>query len=229
MPLLDQHDVMDEFVSQLAAARPVPLIGSAGRAVPLPTGSVGEVLAGRRSVRSFADRPIAATDLSELLGTALAAERDRWPVRPTDDLTVLVQAYRVRGLATGWYEAAADGSLTVVAGTPQLPDPAAHFDDAPAVLSFGGDLRTAVRHAGVAGYSDLLVRAAALAHNCWLPAIARGLGGCLRGRAQYVSTAAFVAGHPGHRHLLSLTLGHPGPEPARPRPESSADDRAAAR
>ncbi|MFJ7904128.1 hypothetical protein ACIQ6V_27190 [Streptomyces sp. NPDC096198] len=128
---------------------------------------------------------------------------------------MLVQAYRVRGLVTGWYEAAAGGSLTMVAGAPELPDPAARYDDAPAVVSFGGDLRSAVRRAGVSGYSDLLVRAAALAHTCWLLAIGRGPGGCLRGRAQDVSTAAFAAGHPGRRHLLSLTLGHPGPEPVR--------------
>ncbi|WP_405753880.1 nitroreductase family protein [Streptomyces sp. NBC_01411] len=229
MPLLDQRDVMDEFATRLAAARPVPVTGPAGRAVPLPEGSLWEVLSARRSVRSFADRPIGAGDLSELLATALAAERDRWPARPPADLTVLTQAHRVHGLAAGWYEVAPDGSHTGVAGAPELPDPAAYFDDAPVVLSFGGDVRAAVRRAGVAGYSDLLVRSAELAHSCWLLAIARGFGGCLRGRAQHLSTAAFAAGGPGRRHLLSLTLGHPAPEQAPPAPRPSADQRPATR
>ncbi|MFJ7904129.1 hypothetical protein ACIQ6V_27195 [Streptomyces sp. NPDC096198] len=68
MPLLDQREVMDEFAARLAAARPVPVTGPTDRALPLPTGSVGKVLAARRSVRSFADRPSAVTGLSELLG-----------------------------------------------------------------------------------------------------------------------------------------------------------------
>ncbi|WP_328333133.1 MULTISPECIES: nitroreductase family protein [unclassified Streptomyces] len=229
MPLLDQRDVMDEFATRLAADRPVPALGSTGRAVPLPAGSLWEVLSSRHSVRSFADRPIAATDLSELLATALATERDRWPARTPDDLTVLMQVHRVRGLAAGWYEVAPEGTCTRVAGAPELPDPTAHFDDAPVVLSFGGDVRAAVRRAGVAGYSDLLVRAAALAHNSWLLAISRGFGGCLRGRAQYLSTAAFAAGGPGRRHLLSLTLGHPAPDPVPPGPRSSTDHRPATR
>ncbi|MET9531080.1 nitroreductase family protein [Streptomyces sp. NPDC006649] len=223
MPLLDQREVMDEYATRLAAARPVPVTGSTGRAVPLPARSLWEVLSARQSVRSFADGPVAATDLSELLATALATERDRWPARQPDDLTVLMQAHRVRGLAAGWYEIAPDGGHTGVIGAPELPDPMAHFDDAPVVLSFGGDVRAAVRRAGVAGYSDLLVRAGALAHNCWLLAISRGFGGCLRGRAQHSSTAAFAAGHPGRRHLLSLTLGHPVPEQVPPGPQPSAE------
>ncbi|MEW2625138.1 nitroreductase family protein [Streptomyces sp. NPDC048106] len=229
MPLLDQRDVMDEFAAQLAAARPESLTGPTGRAVPLPTGSLWEVLSTRRSVRSFAEGPIAATDLSELLTTVLTTERVRWPARPADDLTVLMQVYRVDGLAAGWYEVAADGSHTRVVGAPEPPDPAAHFDNAPVVLSFGGDVPAAVGRAGVAGYSDLLMRAAALAHNCWLLAIGHGLGGCLRGRAQYVSTAAFAAAEPDRRHLLSLTLGHPAPEPVPHSQEPSADHLPAAR
>ncbi|MET9147250.1 hypothetical protein [Streptomyces sp. NPDC004042] len=66
------------------------LTGPPGRAVP-PTGSLWQVLAARRSVRSFTDLPsLAATALSELLATALSAERDRWPGRRPDGPTVLV-------------------------------------------------------------------------------------------------------------------------------------------
>ncbi|MFB7598714.1 nitroreductase family protein [Streptomyces sp. NPDC056160] len=241
MPLLDQREVMDEFAARLAAARPqpptgpngpngevAPTTGPTGRAVP-PAGSLWEVLSARRSVRSFADRPLAATDLSELLATALTTERDRWPGRQPDGLKVFMQVYRVTGLAAGWYEAAADAGHTPVLGAPDLPDPVAHFDNAPVVLSFGGDVRAAVQRAGVTGYADLLMRAAALAHNCWLLAIGRGLGGCLRGRAQYFSTAAFAANDPDGRHLLSLTLGHPAPEPPPHAPEPSTGHRPEAR
>ncbi|ANH89717.1 hypothetical protein A8713_00035 [Streptomyces sp. SAT1] len=67
-----------------------------------PTGPLWQVLAARRSVRSFTDRPLTATALSELLATALSAERDRWPGRRPDDPTVLVLAHRVAGLAAEW-------------------------------------------------------------------------------------------------------------------------------
>ena len=217
MPLVDQHEVLTAFAERCATRRAAPAVGPVGVAVaPAPfAGELWEVLDARRSLRSFDARQVAAAELSAVLARALTTHHKQWPERPPTDLTVLLAAYRVTGLPAGWYTVGPDGGFSEVQGTPDLPDPAEPFDGAPAVLVVGGDLAGAVRRADPAGHADLLVRAAMLAHGCWLTAIAAGFGGCLRGRAQGASTAALHAVRPGTRHLLSLTLGHPGPAPGR--------------
>ncbi|MCP2308245.1 nitroreductase family protein [Kitasatospora paracochleata] len=215
MPLVDQREVMTAFADRLAARRAELSAGPVGvapaqEARAASARTVWEVLEARRSVRSFDARPVAAAELSAVLARALTDHRAQWPDRPAD-LTVLLAAYRVEGLAAGWYAVGPDGGFGAVTGAPDLPDPVEVYDGAPAVLVVGGDLAAAVRRADQAGYTDLLVRAGMLAHGCWLTAIAAGLGGCLRGRAQGPATAALHAAQPGGRHLLSLTLGHPVP------------------
>ncbi|MGW2089267.1 nitroreductase family protein [Streptomyces sp. NPDC001880] len=217
MPLVDERDLMTVFAERLAAGRTTPAAGPAEPAAgPAPyAGALWEVLEARRSLRSFDPRQVAADELSAVLARALTTHRAQWPGRPPTDLTVLLAAYRVGALPVGWYEVGPEGAFRLVEGVPKLPDAAESFDDAPAVLMIGGDLAGAVRRADHAGHADLLVRAAALAHCCWLTAIGAGFGGCLRGRSQGAATSVLHALRPGGRHLLSLTLGRPGPTPGR--------------
>ncbi|WP_405442164.1 nitroreductase family protein [Streptomyces avidinii] len=242
MPLVQERDLMAGLVERLAAGRGTPAAGPTGSTtepVSEPVsdsvagltayaGALWEVLEARRSLRSFDARRVAAAELSTVLARAFTTHRAQWPERPAVDLTVLLAAYRVEALAPGWYEVGPDGAFREVADAPELPDAAGTFDDAPAVLLIGGDLAGAVGRAGHAGYADLLVRGAALAHTCWLTAIGAGFGGCPRGRAEAVATTAFHTLRPGGRHLLSLTLGRPGTAP-QPLPVPGPNDAAAPR
>lgn len=215
LPLDEPSATLARLARHRSAPRPVP----AAAAPPVRPSEVPPpaVLAGRRSVRAFADRALVDTDLARVLTAADQAQRVQWPPDRHGDpgLLLLVAAYRVDGLRSGlhaWRPAGgpgagpSDGALEHLTGPGwlrQLPD---RYAPAPALVLVGGP----VRRAGAEGYHALLVRAGALGYAVWLAARARGLECSVFGSASpEVSTALPADPAAGTAHLFTVAVGHP--------------------
>jgi nitroreductase len=163
-----------------------------------------DVLRSRRSVRSYAPRPVPFADLErvvlagqaavdDLFGAATPAGAELVAIilrRPGDEV-------RVRR-AQRW----APGPAFAV------DDLATTYADAPALVFICGDLAAASDGLGSRGYPNALVRAGCFGYAAWLAGIAGGLSGCVFGRsyAPVTRLARSATGRP-LRHLFTLTLG----------------------
>ncbi|WP_327688107.1 hypothetical protein [Streptomyces tubercidicus] len=207
MPIVVERAFAEGVADLLAAPRNT---GGTTAARPPRTASpdwLEAALAERRAVRSFSDEPVEAARIRDALTEARALHADLFP--GAQDLTVLLAASRVSGLAPGLYRED-EHTWSPAPGDVDAMRP--WYDGAPAVLLIGADTAAACARAGAAGYAELLVSGAGLAYTTWLAALARGLSGCPYGRSYDAPTAAFRSQEPGLRHVMALSLGH-GDEP----------------
>jgi hypothetical protein len=177
-----------------------------------PTGGVGlaEVLAGRRSVRTFAAQRPAVVTLTEVVRLAAHSQRRQWSAAccGSAGLRVLLAAYRVAGLDAGLYSWEGDRagwlSLGVPAWLGELPG---RYTDAPALMLVCGSYR----RAGAAGYGGLVVRAGALGYAVWLAARTHRLEASVYGRPSAEPATALASVDNGLRHLFTVAVGYGDP------------------
>ncbi len=145
--------------------------------------SVGDVLAKRRSVRKFSQRPVDLRDISTALYHAHSA--DTTDHVDTTPLTYFVLANNVQGIeqAVYIYEPGKHALLKV-------RQPLSHeltvdllvqseFADAPVIIWIAGSLAIACAQEGAQGHRKLLVRAGATGHRLWMVALGLGLSGSI--------------------------------------------------
>lgn len=170
-----------------------------------------QVLADRRSVRQFANRPISAALLAEAYRNAMSVERAYWsPERHGDArLGLAVGAAHVDGLAKGIHTfSAAIAEFNYLAGPALVDELRLEYADSPALVLVYADRD---RDLPVpSSYQNTLVRAGALGYAVLLNAMAAGLRGCPFGRAMSEVSVVVSASEarPVH-HLFTLAIGWP--------------------
>lgn len=219
MPLIAESAALRELSApprrdaSVPAGSPAPAAASSPPVCPDP----GQVLADRRSVRQFANRPIPAALLADAYRNAMSVERAYWSPEGHSDarLGLAVGAAHVDGLAKGIHTfSTATAEFNYLAG-PALVDELrlAYADSQALVLVYADrdhDLSVP------SSYQNTLVRAGALGYAVLLNAMAAGLRGCPFGRAMSEVSIAVSAGEAKPvRHLFTLAIGWPaGAEPA---------------
>ncbi|WP_405614234.1 nitroreductase family protein [Streptomyces sp. NBC_01508] len=169
-----------------------------------------EVLRGRRSVREFAPRAVAARTLSDVLARAHLAQDRQWP-RPRHGaagLRTVVAAGRVAELSRGPHLWNPDSGFTpLTTSDPRsallIEELADAYTPAPAHVMICGS----PRDVDPAAYAGLLVRAGALGHAIWLAARTHGLDCSLWGGASNPVTRALRDTAPADRHLFMVAMG----------------------
>ena len=204
-----------------AAAAPGRALRPPGRqpsAPAWPRARVDQTIARRRAVHEFGDLDLRLDQLDDVVGQALAADRELWPTEVAAGLGVhlVLLAWRVPGLAAGAYAASPDGWSAV----PPLPGFAPpvprefviqrEFAEAPALLLAGGDLGAGLRRHGLHGHRLLAVRAAAALHTAWLATVAGGGYGCFFGGVVDEAVRRYAGADGDRRSLVvGLALGFP--------------------
>lgn len=173
-----------------------PMVSAAAeRAVSLPAArtsgpsSVEEALARRRSVRDFADEPLSAAQLAQILwaaqGVTLPADglRTAPSAGALYPLEIYVAVERVRGVPAGVYRYAPSAHrLELVVDRPvraRLSEAAlsqAAVADAPAVVAIAAVYARTTRKYGERGRRYVHLEAGHAAQNVYLQATALGLG-----------------------------------------------------
>jgi nitroreductase len=175
---------------------------------------LSEALRGRRSIRDYADRPVAEETLRAVIAEAVLApnglNRQAWAFRVVADRSLLERASAEARAA----------ALAAFAGEPHFAELREHiaapgyriFYDAPALIVICATVRDAMaRH-------DCCLAAATL----MLAAHGRGLGTCWIGLAEpWLGSAAgrrALGIPPEHEAVAPIIIGHPRAlPPARPR------------
>lgn len=144
-----------------------------------------ETLAGRRSVRQYADAALPLAQLARLLELCHAQGAGESLPRPLCKLFPLV--WNVAGLAAGSYLYDEHGhGLRLVKSCDPLPMIKefcfqAEFTHAPALILIAGSLSEALELHGERGYRRLLMAAGTLIQRLYLAASYLGLAGCVTG------------------------------------------------
>jgi Nitroreductase family len=213
MPLIAEHEALRVLCSPGRSEAPRPAVSAGPSALsspevcPVP----GQTLAGRRSVRQFAGRPVPVALLADACHNAVRAEHASWPAEAHGDagLKIVVAAAQVDGLAKGAhaFSIATDG-FDYLAGPALIDELRLHYAKAPAFVLVCADRARDVLPQST--YQSMLVRAGSLGYAAWLNAMAAGLCGCPFGRAISEAPIALSAGYgrPVH-HLFTIALGWP--------------------
>ncbi len=153
--------------------------------LPLHRGlTVGEVLKGRRSVRTFGAASVPLDAVATGLYYANHADSVE-NLQLNVPLRFLLLARRIAGLVPGVYEyqprthelrALRDDMTHEEMASLFIQD---EFANAPSVLWIAGDLEQACRLYGSTGHRRLLLRAGAAGHRCLMAVLGQGLAGCL--------------------------------------------------
>lgn len=221
MPLVPAHEPCDAVADLLRVRSPFPGASPSDRDVAAMSGTepsrpakpAAEILAGRRSVRSFADQPLHTDHLADVLRRAEQQQRAQWPVEAhgSPSMTMLVAARTLTGLEPGLYrrDPAASCLTALDATVPVGLTDGLHaaYTTAPALVLICGPVRSMPG----AVYGNLLVRAGALGYAIWLAALTTGL--CC---SVYGGTSESISRLSGRAraHLFTLAIGHPdGTEP----------------
>lgn len=169
-------------------ARRSPLAVGAPVTVPRPTGA-GELnlldtLRRRRSIRTFAEVPVAPGTVLTAVDAGIRADQASWPDEQDGlALEAVVVALRLVDLAPAIYRAdLATWSLTPLVYLTGPDDVATmtlqrEFAGAAAIISFAVDLESAAARHGGHGYRLQLERVGAAAYTAWLTGVAHGLVG----------------------------------------------------
>jgi SagB-type dehydrogenase family enzyme len=181
---LGEYAVPEEFLGQPG--------GQKGGIVSLPVERVGgrllgEVLAGRRSVRIYTDDPVSLAQLSTILGYAHRWDAAEWRSveRGEEALKFTVLANNVEGLEPGVYAYEPVSheliSLRGALSTEESMDLFAQseFAEAPVTVWISANLAAACSRAGSFGHRRLLIRAGAAGHRLWMASLALGMAGCM--------------------------------------------------
>lgn len=205
--------------AQRAAAR-------AETALPAPRldGPVAleRALAQRRSLRSFAERPLTLVDAGQLLWAAqgvsdAARQRRTAPsAGATYPLALVLVAGRIDGLPAGLhrYEPASHRLVAVAGGDPRraIADAARGqrwIADAPALVVIAAQpARTEARY-GARAERYVAIEAGAAAQNLLLQANALGLGGTVVGAFDDAALRRLLPLADGEQPLLIVPVGHP--------------------
>jgi len=141
-----------------------------------------ELIARRRSIRTFQPGPLGLEDVSGVLASALGA-----PAAVSRAVRAHVVASRVNGIEPGVlrYEAALDALVRTTTGDVGARAGRAALDqnavgDAPAVVVLTIDRRALVSE-GARGYRNALLEAGIVGARLYLASAAHGLGGCAVG------------------------------------------------
>lgn len=211
IPLTEPAAAMAELVRRRA---PLPAAGASQTYPDVPppvpgTVPLEEVLAGRRSVRTFTTEPLRLEELRAVLDRAAAAQQDQWPPGRYGDpgLRLLLAVRRADGLDRGLYDRSTQGTLHALGRPDWLDEPAHDYADAPVLaLICGSALRVAPHAIGA-----LLLRAGSLGYAIWLSARTYGLECSVFGAGHAPTRRAASRIRPGDRHLFTVALGHPAP------------------
>ncbi|MBB5061068.1 SagB-type dehydrogenase family enzyme [Granulicella aggregans] len=176
--------------SAAPGGRDAPEIEHFERLVPpniMHTLSIGAVLTGRRSVRSFSSSPVQLEQIGTLLYNANASDSINWPSEDTDDrsLVFFLAAKRVEGLTPALYRFDARDHMLHAASALPTPNQEKIFfrghdySSSAFFVWICGNLQAACDSQGAFGYRSLLLRAGAAGNSMWLSALALNLGGSL--------------------------------------------------
>ena len=202
---MDVQEVTTQLIAEsrilefepLPRARPIPreLLSercppSVAVRLPKPANnalSLGDVLANRRSIREFSQRPVDAGAVGTALCYARAADVADWSDehRCRLALTYLVIARQIVGVEPGVYRYD-DG----IHGLCKVGSALSHeemidlivqdeFANAPVLVWITGNLAAACARDGARGHRQLLVRAGAAGHRLWMAALGLGLSGAV--------------------------------------------------
>lgn len=214
MPLIAESAALRELSAATCRDASMPTGGPAPAATASPPPvcpGPGRVLADRRSVRQFANRPIPAALLVDAYRNAMSVERAYWSAERhgAARLRLAVGAAHVDGLAKGIHTfPAAIAEFNYLAGPALLDELRLEYADSPAlVLVYADRDRDLSVHSS---YQNTLVRAGALGYAVLLKAMAAGLRGCPFGRAMSEVSIVLSASEarPVH-HLFTLAIGWP--------------------
>jgi SagB-type dehydrogenase family enzyme len=213
----------------------VATMGSAAAPSPDPVGTttlpvarvdggvaVERALAQRRSLRSFAERPLALADASQLLWAAQGVSdpaqgrRTAPSAGATYPLVLYLVAGRVDGLPAGVHrhDPTSHRLVAVAAGDLRAAFAGATRDqrwvaDAPALVVIAAQpARTAARY-GARAERYVALEAGAAAQNLLLQAVALGLGGTIVGAFDDAALRRLLPLAEGEQPLLIVPVGHP--------------------
>jgi SagB-type dehydrogenase family enzyme len=184
--------------------------------------TLGEVLSHRASVRHYTDDPVSLTQLAGMLASAYDRRR-RDSLDDSQDLLLqfLVLASRVEGIAPGAYvyDHSENGlrqwRSDYMPGRQRELFIQEEFSDTPLSILVFGSLAAACEKHGAFGHRQLMLRAGAAVHRCWMAALSLGMQGCpvagivpgaareLLGLDGYIEAPllAFTAGHTSFEQL----------------------------
>jgi SagB-type dehydrogenase family enzyme len=179
---------------------------------------VGYVLANRKSIRAYGDRPIPLDHVSTSLYYAHAADVREWPEEHRFDLSLiyLLLVREVAGLEVGIYEYS-PSRHAIIRLTPSLSHAQttellvqSEFADAPLLVWIAGNLSAACARHGAYGHRQLLLRAGAAAHRVWMTLLGLGLSGSLVA-GLIPGVARKVLGLDGYQRasLIAISAGYP--------------------
>ncbi|HEY7143133.1 MAG TPA: hypothetical protein VH637_02730 [Streptosporangiaceae bacterium] len=174
--------------------------------------ALARTLAGRRSVREFASRPVPVDLLEFACQAGIEAERATWPTPQHGDcgIGIAVAGWDVTGLPRGIFRyLPADRRFVPVAGDGLRSDLRSSYASSPALLLIHGSLDKARARSPQHGYQRLLVRAGTLGYAAMLAALSTGLSGCLFGRASSSISRSLRTGDDRLAHLFTAAIGWP--------------------
>jgi hypothetical protein len=214
MPLLPEREPVDLVKSVIGVASgadraegetSVRWDEALGRPAQEGRAPLRAVLAGRRSVREFADAGLSLDELTSVLSLAQSSQLRQWSPAGLAGLTILAAPYRVDALGPGglYLWNFADGRLTLLSAPSWLPELQEGYAAAPCILLICGT----VQRAGAAGHGRLLVRAGALGHAIWLSARTYGLESSVYASTHLKVTRELRTLEHTPRHLFTLALG----------------------
>lgn len=224
MPLIAADGALRELCATAGRAAPRSARHPGPPPPPYPpviSSSLATVLANRRSVRQFADRPVPAALLAVACRAGILVERACWPPGLHGDagIGVAIAAARVQSLAPGVYTFSAGGDgFRYLGGRSLLGELQRAYANAPSLVLVYGTLGRAGGAAPAPSYQSMLVRAAALGHAALLNAMTAGLRGCPFGRtAGQISQLVNTARTERVQQLFAVALGWlPEAEPPQP-------------
>jgi SagB-type dehydrogenase family enzyme len=184
--------------------------------------TLGEVLSHRASVRHYTEDPVSLMQLAGMVASAYDGGRHD-SLDESEDLPLqfLVLASRVEGITPGayLYDRSENGLCRwrsdYMPGRQEELFIQEEFSDAPLSIWVFGPLAAACEKHGAFGHRQLMLRAGAAVHRCWMAALCLGMQGCpvagivpgaareLLGLDGYIEAPllAFTAGHTSFEQL----------------------------
>jgi nitroreductase len=224
MPLIHEPDSLRaltdaRLLPRTGTARahpaPAPCVGS-GQVDGAPTRPLETVLAGRRSVRRFADGPVALADLVFLIEAAYAADLSNFATEPGGEPCLLVAAHALEGTQTGVYHydrfsASFSSPEAEPLGDAQLVDQVrGAYCPAPVLLLICADVTSTDPDDLAYAHRRALIRAGAFGDAAWIAARTLGMECSVYGSGCRDLTRLLrrKAGLPA-RHLFTVAVGRP--------------------
>ncbi|GFZ79131.1 nitroreductase family protein [Nesterenkonia alkaliphila] len=221
------------LTDQPPPARALPteqVVSLAGPGRPPAQLNLEQTLRRRRSLRFFAQSPLPAAHVGEVITAGLAEEKQGRDQQEAElpELEITIAALRVEGLDRGFHQITP--STQTAAKIAVDFDPSAlesltlqaEFADAAVIISLGADLAAAEARAGTHGYRLLMGRVSAAAYAMWLQGVSRGWVGSVFAGLLPAALRQPVASDGTSRHqLFALALGPPPKVPANAAPDPS--------